>query len=374
MLFATPQPTADLRAQLVELDDLRQRLGERTASAVGPWLGRLRRQVRAASAESSIEIEGYRVPADERVGLAFGDVTPDPGDEDRLALACYGRAMDHVGVMAADPGFRWSERAILDLHFDACYFQRDKSPGLYRTGPIEVTAPDGGPPAYVAPGAARVRELMGEVVAWLDGGDLDAHVAVRAAMAHLHVVSVHPFRDGNGRISRIVQSLVLARDGVVVPELGSIEEYLHRHTDAYYATLQAVQGGAYRPKGDAAPWVAFCVAAHVDQARSRLRLIDEAAARWSVLEDVVVERGWPDRLVTALEQSLFGVLDRDAYIKEVDVSAATASADFRRLGDAGWLTRQGRGRSTRYEASPALRARVDSELHRPSADVSRRSA
>jgi fido (protein-threonine AMPylation protein) len=45
---------------------------------------------------------------------------------------------------------------------------------------------------------------MGETVDWLQDGDVDAHVVVRAAMAHLHVVSVHPFRDGNGRISRIV--------------------------------------------------------------------------------------------------------------------------------------------------------------------------
>jgi Fic family protein len=43
-------------------------------------------------------------------------------------------------------------------------------------------------------------------------------------MAHLHVVSVHPFRDGHGRISRIIQSLVLARDGLLTPEFSSIEE------------------------------------------------------------------------------------------------------------------------------------------------------
>ena len=51
--------------------------------------------------------------------------------------------MDHVGTMAIDPSFRWLDRVILDLHFDACHFQRDKDPGLWRTGPIGVTAPDG---------------------------------------------------------------------------------------------------------------------------------------------------------------------------------------------------------------------------------------
>lgn len=373
MLFATPQPTADLVAQLVELDDLRQRLGDRASASAGPWLGSLRRQVRAVSAESSIEIEGYRVPLEEQVGLASGDETPNPDDANRMALACYGRAMDHVGVMAADPGFRWVDRAILDLHFDACYFQKDKDPGQYRRRGIEVTAPEGGSPAYVGPPAEDVRSLMAEVVAWLDGGDPDAHVAVRAAMAHLHVVSVHPFRDGNGRISRIVQSLVLAQDGLVAPELGSIEEYLHRRTDAYYATLREVQGGSYRPERDASPWIRFCVAAHIEQARSRLRLIDEAGARWAVLEQIVERHGWPDRMVSALEQSLFGRADRGAYADEADVSPATASADFRRLLDAGWVMQLGRGPSTRYEASQALKAEIGREVGRAGESL-RRSA
>ena len=170
-----------------------------------------------------------------------------------MALSCYARAMDHVGVMAGDPVFRWVDRVILDLHFDACYFQKAKDPGLYRVRGIEVTSPAGGPPAYVGPPHEDVPTLMGELVDWLEHRDLDAHVAVRAAMAHLHLVSVHPFRDGNGRISRIVQSLVLAPGRPAAPEFVSIEEHLGRNTGAYYAALQKVQGGAYQPDRDAAP-------------------------------------------------------------------------------------------------------------------------
>jgi Fic family protein len=111
---------------------------------------------------------------------------------------------------------------------------------------------------------------MGEVVNWLEAGDLDAHVVVRAAMAHLHVVSVHPFSDGNGRVSRIAQALVLARDGLLAPELASIEEHLWAHRPAYYEQLQRVHGRTYDPSRSAADWVSFCVEAHVDQARRRL--------------------------------------------------------------------------------------------------------
>ncbi len=363
VLFATPPTTRSLDKQLAEFDALRDRLGSQAGSA-GRWLGSLRRQWRAASAESSIEIEGFRVPEEERVALTSGAEPAAPDDEDRMALSCYARAMDHVGVMSDDPVFRWLDRVILDLHFDACYFQKDKQPGQYRRGGIEVTRPGGGRPAYVGPPHEEVPGLVGEVVDWLEHGDLEHHVAVRAAMAHLHVVSVHPFRDGNGRISRIIQSLVLARGGLLAPEFVSIEEYLGRNTDAYYSTLQRVQGGSYQPARDAAPWVRFCVGAHVEQAHRRLEQLTEAGARWSALEDLVEQRGWPDRLVVALEQSLFHGVDRASYMAEADVSAPTASNDLRRLLDAGLVVQRGQGRTTRYLAAHDLRAVLREQLGR----------
>lgn len=357
MLFSTPTPSKALATQLRELDALRERLGDATG-VTGPWLGQLRRQVRASTMESSVSIEGYHVPSGEGPGIVAGSDVPDPGDVDRMALASYARAMDHVGTMAIDPHFRWLDRVILDLHFDACVFQRDRSPGLWRTGPIYVTSPSGGPPAYTGPDADGVPGLMGEVVDWLQAGDLDSHVAVRAAMAHLHLVSVHPFADGNGRISRIVQSLVLARAGLLAPEFSSIEEYLGRNTGDYYRVLQQVQGGSYQPDRDPTPWVRFCIAAHIQQARERLEQIAAASARWASLEELVESRGWPDRLVIALEQCLFDGVERKAYAAAADVSLATATTDLRRLLDAGLIDQQGRTRSTRYIASQSLRQHV----------------
>ena len=233
MIYRTPTPDAQLEAQLAEFDALRKGLGDQ-AGLAGKWLGTLRRRWRAASAESSIEIEGFRVSKQDAFAVTSGREPADTGDEGRMALSCYLRAMDHVGVMSDDPAFTWSDRVLLDLHFDACYFQKDKDPGRYRRRGIEVANPRGGPPAYVGPPHDEVPGLMGEIVNWLAAGDLRAHLIVRAAMAHLHVVSVHPFRDGNGRISRIAQSLVLARAGLLAPEFVSIEEYLGDNTEAYY--------------------------------------------------------------------------------------------------------------------------------------------
>lgn len=355
MIFSVPRSTPV--AQLRDLDKLRARLGEATGVA-GPWLGQLRRQVRASTAGSSVSIEGFTVPADEAPAIVAGSQVPDAADSDRMALACYARAMDHVGTMAIDPHFRWLDRVILDLHFDACLFQREKSPGLWRTGPVYVTSPNSTKPAYTGPEASAVADLMGEVADWLQNGAADVHIAIRAAMAHLHVVSVHPFADGNGRISRIVQSLVLARAGLLAPEFGSIEEHLGRNTTDYYRVLQQVQGGRYQPDRDAGPWVRFCIAAHVEQARERLAQMAAAGARWSVLEDLVESRGWPDRLVVALELSLYGGVDRSTYAAEADVSSATATNDLRRLVDAGLLRARGRSRSITYRASDDLRRMV----------------
>lgn len=356
MLYATPPITDDLRARLDELDELRNALG-REVNHPSPWLGTLRRAVKAASVESSVSIEGYTVPHEEAAAIVAGDEPADPDDENRMAVACYARAMDHVGVMGLDPVFRWNDRVMLDLHFDVCYFQRDKSPGHWRTGPIGVTGTDGGT-VYTAPDGKSVIPLMSEVVEWLSQGDVDAHAVVRGAMAHLHAVSVHPFRDGNGRISRIVQSLVLAREGLLSPEFASIEEYLAAHTLEYYDVLQRVQGGRYQPDRDASEWVLFCVEAHIAQARKRLKQIMEAAARWSHLERLAESKGWNDRLVIALEQSLIGGTDRSSYGREADVSSATASNDFRRLLDAGLVVQKGRGRNIRYAASDDLRDQV----------------
>lgn len=356
MIHATPEIDAALAARLDELDELHRRLGREIALPT-VWMGTLRRVAQAIAVESSTSIEGFHVPHDETIPLVAGTAAVDPADENRMAVACYARAMDHVGAMADDPSFRWLDRVLLDLHFDACRFQRDKSPGRWRTGPVGVTGP-GGRVVYEAPAAERVPGLMEEVVEWLQDGDRDAHVAVRAAMAHLHVAGVHPFRDGNGRVARIAQSLVLARDGIVAPEFASIEEHLGSHTADYYAALRSVDGPRYDPTRDAGPWVAFCIDAHLAQARRRLAQIEQAAERWGRLEQIVDGRGWPDRLVIALEQALMGGTDRARFAAEADVAPVTATGDLRRLVDAGLLVQRGAGRSVRYEPSDALRAAV----------------
>ena len=358
MIYTTPTVSPTLRRQLAEHDKLHDQLHAAIANS-GPWLRQLRRQLRAEVVESSVSIEGFTLPTGEAVPIVAGTATSDPRDRDRMAVTGYARALDHVGVMAADLDFQWSRQALLDLHFDACHFQRDRSPGSLRTGQIAVTGPDG-TLVYQAPTADEVPGLLAETVAWLDHGDLDVHPTVRAAMAHLHIASIHPFRDGNGRVARIVQSLVLARARRLSPEFNSIEEHLGRLTGEYYSGLQRVQGGRYQPERDATPWVRLCVGAHLEQTRRRLGQVKSAVRRWETLEQFAAKHMWPGRAVIAMEHSLVSEIDRSVYATEADISLATATSDIRRLVDAGLVTQKGRAGSTRYTATERLRDLVRS--------------
>src|ERR1035437_6738344 len=96
--------------------------------------------------------------------------------------------------------------------------------------------------------------------------DADDDPLVRGALAHLNLVMIHPFRDGNGRMARCLQTLVLARDQILEPEFSSIEEYLGGNTESYYQVLAQVGRGRWNPTGDTRPWVRYCLQAHYVQA------------------------------------------------------------------------------------------------------------
>ena len=105
-----------------------------------------------------------------------------------------------------------------------------KSPGRWRPGTIFVRNDDKGQVVYEGPDAERVPMLMRELVEQLNSSGGGVPVMVRAAMAHLNLVMVHPFADGNGRMGRCLQTLLLAREGILAPQFCSVEEYLGRNT------------------------------------------------------------------------------------------------------------------------------------------------
>jgi Fic family protein len=355
-IYATPPKSPAILDRLDELDVLRRYLAQHLGDdSSRPWTGPLRRLAAAEATVGSTSIEGYGASLEDAVEILAGRHPATTSEETQRIISAYAQAMDRVAVLADDGGFRWSPQTLLDLHFLVCHPQPQAGPGRWREGSVVVTRGLGREP-FRPPTSVEVPALVSELARWLDSGDLTRHPVVRAAMAHLNVVSIHPFRDGNGRVARIVQSLVLARDGLLSPELVSIEPYLGRHTREYYAILEEVQGLSFDPGRDASPWVEFCIEAHVFEADERKRWLQVAHARHDFCERLAREQGYPERLVIALDQALLGlpVMNAD-YRREVDIASPTATQDLQRLRRDGWLDQEGGGRSIRYVAGRKLR-------------------
>jgi Fic family protein len=371
-LIPTPPLTEHQQDELARLDEQHRRMAF-LLRAPTRWSGTLRRLARVESETASTSIEGFTVGVADALEIMAGRRVRTSSLEDTQGLLCYHQAMDRVLSLADEPAFAWSEQLLLDLHFMTCYFQRDRLPGRYRRRGIAVTAPGGGI-AYQGPPSDEVPGLMAELVAWLQDGDREEAVVVRAAMAHLHLVSIHPFADGNGRMGRILQSLVLAREGVLTPELASIEGYLADNTGAYYAALQSTHTGIYDPSGDATPWLDFCIEAHLAEARRLHERIELIGRRNAFCEQLAERHGYPDRLVSVLDQALMGLPMTNAeHRSEHRIAAITASNDLRRLVADGWLMLDGAGRSARYLAAERLQdAWLDEERPRAAAGVGRR--
>lgn len=113
-------------------------------------------------------------------------------------------------------------------------------PGRWRAGPIYVHREETDEIVHEGVDIDFVPGLMSELVDYLNTSN-DVMIA-KAAMAHLNLVMIHSFRDGNGRMARCLQSLVLARQGLLSPVFMSIEEYLGRNTPGYYQVLGEVGG------------------------------------------------------------------------------------------------------------------------------------
>ena len=152
---------------------------------------------------------------------------------------------------------------------------------------------------------------------------------VRAALAHLNLTMVHPFKDGNGRMARAIQTLVLAHDGILEPIFCSIEEWLGRNTQAYYEVLANVGHGSWHPEHDALPWIRFCLVAHYQQAATLIKRQAEVGRIWDEIETLAKRHALPDRAQTALMDAAFGYKVRNSlYRGEQEISDVKSAASI----------------------------------------------
>src|SRR5262249_40212097 len=208
----------------------------------------------------------------------MGEEPLDASEETTLALEGCRDAMTYVLQIAPDPEFSHSTQLLKSLHFMMTSYSLKNRPGQWRAGSVYVHKEATGEIVYEGPDLDQVPKLVAELVDQLNAveqrtGTDSAPRLVHAAMAHLNLVMIHPFRDGNGRMARCLQSLVLARSGIISPVFMSVEEYLGHNTSAYYDILAEVGTGKWCPAADARPWLRFTLTAHLRQARTMLRRV-----------------------------------------------------------------------------------------------------
>ena len=361
LVYRTPELEPVEVTVLDMIDGLRDQLREYVDPEPRRWAGTLRRMSFARAVQASNSIEGYDASLDDVVASLDDEPTLRADEQTRLALSGYRDALTYILQVAQDRTATVDEGLIKSLHFMMLGHRLDKDPGRWRPGEIFVVLESTGERVYQGPPADQVPELIAAMIVELE--ESVAPVLVRAAMAHLNLVMVHPFRDGNGRMARALQTLVLAREQIMAPVFSSIEEYLGQNTQRYYDVLAEVGQARWSPQHDARPWLRFCLTAHYHQARTQLRRIEETERLYAACAEIAEGLGLPERTTGALVEAAYGFrLTHASYKKIVELTAGetvaslTASRDLRALVDAKLLQPIGQTRGRYYVGEPNLHA------------------
>jgi Fic family protein len=356
MIFQSPELPEPYLRVVEKIDDLRKRLQSATSDNLNRWTGYLARMSYARLIHGSNTMEGINATLEDAAAAVDGEEPLKPSDENWLALRGHRDAMDYVIQLSKEPSFTHNEGTILALHFMMMKHDLSKFPGRYRPGPIRVENSVTHETVYEGPESTAVPRLMNELVGCLNNKNPTEHVIIRAAMAHLNLTMIHPFKDGNGRMARALQTFVLARDRILDPRFSSIEEYVGRHSLAYYDVLADVGKGAWHPDHDCLQWIKFCLRAHFFQARTLMKRVQETSIFWELLEAELGRRKLPERSIDALAKAAFGHRVRnDNYRKLADVSMQVAMRDLKTLVGVGLLQPHGERRGRSYLATPELR-------------------
>jgi Fic family protein len=221
-----------------------------------------------------------------------------------------------------------------------------------RTGPMQVVSGPIGKESvhYQAPKADRLAREMRSFLGWFEGGTAIDPV-LRAGLAHLWFVTIHPFDDGNGRIARAIADMALARSENSPQRFYSMSAQIRHERKAYYEILERTQKGAM----DVTPWMAWflgCLGRAIDGAQVTLRKVLDKAHFWERFAGVPLndrQRKVINRLLDGFE----GKLTTSKYGTLTKCSQDTAHRDILALVAAGMLVRNPEGgRSTSYSLAP----------------------
>lgn len=353
-LFATPDRDLEDQQIIDEIHGVRALLAD-VLRAPKRWNGLLRRTSTARAIQGSNTIEGYTV-SDEDAVAAVDEEPPLTADEATWAeIVGYRRVLTYILSVTTEPGFVIDESVLRSMHFMLLEHDLSKAPGRYRTTEIYVRDDRRGVNVYEGPEADQVPSLMRGLAQSFAAPNSDDPL-VRGAMTHLNLVMIHPFRDGNGRMARALQTMVLAQDKVVEPTFSSIEEWLGNNTNEYYDVLAATGRGSWQPDNDTTLWVKFNLRAHHMQAQTMRRRFDEAETQWQQIDELLTTHKLNDRVGAALFDALLGLrVTRPSYVKLSGLDERTATRDLVSAAELGLLEARGERRGRHYVAGEALK-------------------
>ncbi|HEY1642782.1 MAG TPA: Fic family protein [Streptosporangiaceae bacterium] len=354
LLYIPPSLKSEDEAVLSEIHQMRKQL-RHLLRTPRRWEGVLRRSALARAIQGSNSIEGYVVDEDDAAAAVDGEEPISADEKTFLEIQGHRQALGYVLAMGDADYATFDTAEIRAMHYMLLAHDYSKSPGRYRKGPVYVHDERNDRVVYEGPDAERLPALMDALVSSLHAGAGHDPV-VRSAMAHLNLVMIHPFRDGNGRMARALATLVLTRSDIGEPEFSSIEEWLGANTDDYYAVLSRTGHGSWQPRADAHLWLSFNLRAHHMQAQTVARRVGEASATWEELDQLVKAHGLPERTMEAMFDGVQGWRVRRAgYINRAEVGEQTATRDLTALTSAGILAARGNGRGRYYVAGQPLR-------------------
>jgi Fic family protein len=217
-----------------------------------------------------------------------------------------------------------------------------------KTGPMQVISGAIGKERvhYEAPGAGRLRTEMKRFLDWFNKKD-SSDLVLKAGIAHLWFVTIHPFDDGNGRIARAIADMVLARSEQSAQRFYSMSAQIRQDRKLYYDILEATQKGNLDIT-DWLEWFLDCLSHAIESAETTSAAVLTKARFWDQFSEV----GFNDRqrrIVNQLLNGFEGKLTSSKWAKLAKCSQDTALRDIENLVGKGVLKKDGAGgRSTSY--------------------------
>ena len=201
----------------------------------------------------SSQIEGTQSSLSDLL-LFEGEQTPNVALDDVREVSNYVAAMDHGLRRMRQDGFPLSLRLMREMHAILLREGRGaaKDPGEFRRSQNWIGGGRPGNARFVPPTPEEVMDCLGALEKFLHDEPEPTPLLIKAALAHVQFETIHPFLDGNGRMGRLLITLLLCGEGALSEPLLYLSLYFKLHREAYYDWLQRV-----RETGDWEGWLGF---------------------------------------------------------------------------------------------------------------------